>query len=220
MSFWESTCGAYGFNSAPAGGGNWCVQVYSGNFQGCIPGYAYQKLSGIQSSDTYLLSGWAHSETVPYVGLYFGTINNGVITLQAGDTTTATAWTPLSVESSFNLNPGDTAIVVLYGGSLGGPAQGFGYFDLIDLQATTGIIHAKDELPLSIYPNPVTDRLTIRTSGQSATARLTDTRGSTLIYIPLLTDKEVIDMEALDPAVYFISIEIDGTFYQLRIVKD
>ena len=161
LSFWESTCGAYGFNSAPTGGGNWCIQVYSGNWQGCIPGYAYQRISGIQSLDSYILTGWAYSETVPYVGLYFGTINNNVITLQAGDTTTATSWTPLSVTSSFNLNPGDTAIVVLYGGSLGGPAQGFGYFDLIDLQLTTGLSLIQSEISLNIYPNPTSGGLTI-----------------------------------------------------------
>ena len=98
LSNWKWTCNAISFNNAPVGGGNWCIKVDGGNWQGCYPGYAYQKIPTITNGQTFLLSGWALAPIEPSVGLYFGKINSGIITLQAGVITNSTSWTQLSIQ--------------------------------------------------------------------------------------------------------------------------
>src|SRR6185436_7356907 len=70
LSSWEWTCDADSFNNAPMECGSWCLQVESGNLQGCFPGYAYQKIPSITDGQVFLLSGWAYAEVAPEVGIY------------------------------------------------------------------------------------------------------------------------------------------------------
>ena len=162
LSNWKWTCGSVSFKGSPPGGGDWCIKVSGGNYQSCFPGYAYQKLPSVANGQTYILSGWAFTQTSPTVGIYFGTKHNGLISLQAGSTTTSTTWTHLSVQSDFTLIAGDTAVVVLFGGNTGGPAQGYGYFDLIDLQLITGSRPFEQKHPIWISPNPFSSETTVR----------------------------------------------------------
>lgn len=173
LSHWEWTCGAQSFNSAPSGGGNWCIKVSGGNPQSCFPGYAYQKILAVANGQAFVLSGWAYAQTSPTVGIYFGKINNGNITLQSGSTTSATSWTQLSVKSSFALSAGDTAVVVLFGGFLGGPSQGFGYFDLIDLQLATGIYSMDQKQAIKIFPIPFSSQTILQSDEILRDATLT-----------------------------------------------
>jgi hypothetical protein len=163
LSYWEWTCGAKSFKGAPAGGGNWCLQVSGGNTQGCFPGYSYQKIPSITNDQAFILSGWVFAQTSPRVGIYFGKISNGIITIQEGDTTSSTSWIKLSVQSSFKLSAGDTAAVVLNGGLLGGPAQGYGYFDLINLQQVSGIYSMEQKQSLKVFPDPFSLQTIIQT---------------------------------------------------------
>jgi len=89
LSGWDWTCNASSFNDAPEGGDNWCIQVNGGNTQGCFPGYSYQRIPTITNGQTFVLSAWAYAQASPPVGIYFGKINNGTISLQAGDTTSS-----------------------------------------------------------------------------------------------------------------------------------
>ena len=162
LSAWAWTCGAESINSAPPAGGNWCIKVAGGNVKGCYPGYAYQKIPSITNGQTFTLSGWAFSETPRLVGIYFGTINKGIITTQAGDTTTSTLWKQLSVQSSFSLSQGDTAVVVLFGGIAAGPVQGYGYFDLINLEEVTGIYQPEQKQSLTVTPNPFSEETLVQ----------------------------------------------------------
>lgn len=173
LSNWEWVCGATSLNNAPAGGGNWCIQVNGGNTQGCMQGYAYQRMPAISNGQTFLLSGWAYSQMATAVGIHFGKINNGVITLQAGDTTNSSSWTQLNVQSSFSLAAGDTALVVLDAGLIGGPLQIYGYFDLIDLQPVTGIDSPEQPQSAQFYPNPMQAQATLRASHPFHNATLT-----------------------------------------------
>jgi hypothetical protein len=168
LSNWESTCGVQSFNNAPAGGGNWCAKVDGGNFQGCFYGYLYQTIPSITNGQSFVLSGWAYSSQLTYhfgpvVGIYFGKIKNGYITLQAGDTNTSTSWKQLSVQSSFNLSPGDTAAVILSGGIITGAAQCYGYFDLIKLQPLTEINSTGQKQSLKVVPNPFSEQTILKT---------------------------------------------------------
>ena len=162
LSGWEWTCNAASVEDAPPGGGSWCIKVAGGNVKGCFPGYAYQKIPTVTVGQTYTLSGWLHTESSRPVGLYFGTIHKDTITTLAGDTTTSNTWTQLSIQSNFTLSQGDTAVVVLFGGIAAGPFQGFGYFDLISLQETTGIYAIEDHSTWKVYPNPFSSETIIQ----------------------------------------------------------
>ena len=171
LSYWEWTCNAYSFNDAPTGGGDWCIEVEGGNLQGCFPGFAYQKLPTVVSGQAYILSGWA--KTVSLAGIYFGSINNGIIDIQAGDTTSSTNWTYLSSSSQFTLGPGDTAVVLLHGGTSTGPILVNSYFDLItlveDISAVPRLDHPN---PITISPSPFTTEAIISTETNLIDANL------------------------------------------------
>ncbi|MBE0663497.1 MAG: T9SS type A sorting domain-containing protein [Bacteroidales bacterium] len=213
LSNWEWTCGAISFNNAPTGGGNWCIKVNGGNTQGCFPGYAYQKIPTITNGQTYMLSGWAFAQTSPPIGLYFGKINNGIITLQAGDTTYSTSWTQLNVQSSFSLSTGDTALVVLYGGLVGGPIQGYGYFDLINLQQVTGINSLEQKQSAKIFPNPFNNQTTLQTDNilKNATLSVYNCFGQTIKKIRNISGQTItINRDNLPSGVYFIRLTQDN----------
>ena len=172
LSNWEWTCGADTVNTAPPSGGNWCIKVVGGNMQGCFPGYAYQRLPSIIAAQPYQLTGWASAIASSMVGLYFGVINNGVITLQDGDTTSSAAWTQLQVISTFNLSAGDTPVVVLFGGVSTGPVFNYGYFDLIEMSVYDGVNELDHQHLLTIFPNPVLSGFQINSSVNVSNAKL------------------------------------------------
>ena len=56
LSYWKSTCyDAESISNTPPGGGNWSIVVLGGNYLGCFPGYAYQKIPTITNGQTFLL---------------------------------------------------------------------------------------------------------------------------------------------------------------------
>jgi hypothetical protein len=209
LSGWQWTCFAESENDASPGGGDWCIRVFSGNTQGCWQGYAYQKLPDIYGNQAYYLTGWARTLTVQHVGLYFGTINKGTITLQEGDTTSSTGWKQLGVHSEFHLAEGDTAVVVLWGGLTGGPVQGYGFFDLINLQPITATDPNPVRASIRLIPNPASDRIRIISDSDldGATIRILNLTGQTVeeqsgICGPSVT----IDCTALPEGMYFLQI--------------
>ena len=173
LSNWEWSCFAEPDSSTPPGGGYWSMKVWGGNTQGCFPGSSYQVIPFITNGQTFQLTGWAFAQTSSPVGLYLGKINSGVITIIAGDTTSSTSWTQLGVQSAFHLELGDTAIVLLNGGLTGGPSQGYGYFDLINLQPATGINSLELQQSLKLSPNPFNNQTTLRLNQSVRNASIT-----------------------------------------------
>jgi hypothetical protein len=173
LSNWEWSCFAEPDSSTPPGGGYWSMKVWGGNTQGCFPGSSYQVIPFITNGQTFQLTGWAFAQTSSPVGLYLGKINSGVITIIAGDTTSSTSWTQLGVQSAFPLELGDTAIVLLNGGLTGGPSQGYGYFDLINLQPATGINSLELQQSLKLSPNPFNNQTTLRLNQSVRNASIT-----------------------------------------------
>jgi hypothetical protein len=209
LSAWKWTCQAQSDNSAPAGGGKYCIKVFGGNTQGCFPGYSYQKLPAITNGQSFILSGWAMAQTSREVGIYFGTINKGVITLQSGVTTSSTAWTILTIHSDFALTPGDTAAVFLYGGLTGGPVQGYGYFDLITLQPATGIRSFHQKPFLQIYPNPCKNQTVLKTDHilQNATLTVDNCLGQSVKQIVHISDQTIyLQWDNFPVGIYFLRL--------------
>lgn len=222
LSNWEWTCAANSFNSAPSGGGSWCIKVNSGNTQGCYPGFAYQKIPSITDGQTFILSGWAYAELSPPIRIYFGKINNGVITLQSGDTTNSTSWTLLSVHSSFSLSTGDTALVVLDAGFAGGPLQGYGYFDLINLQPVTGINSLNQKQSMHIFPNPFNDQTTVQTDNllNDATITVVNYLGQTVKQIKNISgEKVLLGRDNLVNGLYFVLLTQDNNVISINKIE-
>ena len=175
LSNWGWICSAQSYKSAPASAGNWCIEVEGGNYQGCFPGCAFQKIPSITNGQQFYLSGWAFSQAAAPIGIYFGKIKNGIISKQLGDTTTAASWTYLSIQSSFSLEEGDTALVILSAGNTSGPIfGGYGYFDLINLEQVTAInTTIEQNQTIEIYPNPCTNQAVLQATKQMHNATLT-----------------------------------------------
>ncbi|MCB9233595.1 MAG: T9SS type A sorting domain-containing protein [Bacteroidia bacterium] len=206
---WEWTCGAQIQPNAPTGGGNYCLQVASGNFQGCFPGYAYQRLPGVVNGQNYQLTGWAHTQNQIPVGIYFGNLKNGVFTLLAGDTTTSTTWTYLNVQSTFNLVAGDTAVIILHAGQTSGPAAGYGYFDLINLEPITGTEIMQQDPTIKIYPNPFSYQAVLQslTGFQDATIQVVNAIGQVIRKETHISgEKFLLKRENLEEGIYFIQV--------------
>jgi hypothetical protein len=161
LSNWEWTIGAEACEDAPEGGGSWCIQVTGGSTQGYLWGYAYQRISEVDTAHEYILSASVKA-LMSANGVFFGKINNGTITLFDGVKTSATSWTTISIQSSFLLTPGDTALVVLDAGIMGGVLNGLGNFDLVKLESVAGIEDSEKKLGFNVYPNPFTTSTTIK----------------------------------------------------------
>jgi len=207
LSNWQWTCFAEPDSSTPPGGGSWSIKVWGGNTQGCFPGYSYQKIPDITNGQTFQLTGWAFAQTAPPVGLYLGKINSGVITLQSGDNTSSTTWTQLGLQETFSLSIGDTAIVVLHGGLAGGPIQGYGYFDLINLQQVTGINSLDEKQSLQLFPNPFKNQTTLIADKNVRDASLTicNTVGQIVKQMVNINGQTIIlDRDNLSRGLYFI----------------
>jgi hypothetical protein len=147
-------------NDASPNGGQWCVKMQPGQTQGCYPGFFYQKLPTVSNGQVFQLEGWAKVDSEgPVVGIYLGRKDpEGTIHLLEGDTTSSENWTMLSVVDTFELEPGDVAVVVINSGLVGGPVGPSlsSYFDDLHLDLVTSIdkIFFDD---LKIFPNPVVD---------------------------------------------------------------
>jgi len=213
LSNWEWTCGAQQHNDAPAGAGSWSLQVSSGNTQGCFPGYAYQKIDGVTNGNSYILSGWAYKQASPYIGIYFGKVNNGVITIYDGDTTSSSAWTPLSIQSGFNLSTGDTALVVLYAGLTGGPVQGYGFFDSISLEQVTTVHSYKEERLITISPVPFSNYTVLNFNRHIDNAMLSiyNSSGQVVKLTKNISGNTfILQRENLSGGLYFIQVTADN----------
>ena len=214
LSNWEWNCFAELNNDGAPGGGNWSLKVASGNTQGCFPSYAYQKMPMITNGQTFQLTGWAYAhEALLPVGLYWGKINNGAITLQTGDTTSSTSWKQLSLQETFSLSSGDTAVVVLHAGLAGGPVSSFGYFDLIDVQQVTGVNSLEQHFSLKLFPNPFNNQTTISIDKPLYNGGLTvcNAWGQVVKQVENINNQTIIlEREKLSNGLYTIHLSEDG----------
>ena len=227
LSHWQWTCGATSINTAPPGGGTWSISVPPGNFQGCFPGLVYQKMPSIVDGQSFVLSAWAFSKVNPKIGIYFGKINNGEITLQAGDTTSSKSWTELKVQSSFLLSPGDTAVVVLSGGSTSGPEsqeQLERYFDLVKLEHKSGIEDEIKQPVIKTYPNPFSSVTTIYSDQifNDAGLKLFNSAGQIVFEkAHIYGQSHTLAKDNLPNGLYVLQVEQDGRYmgyYKLLLI--
>ena len=215
LSNWNWTCGAESNNNAPPGAGNYCIKVLAGATQGqCLIGLAYQKIPSITNGQIYTLSGFAFNETTLGVGLYFGKIKNGIITLQKGETTSSATWIKISLQSGFDLMEGDTAVVALTSGLTAGFNVGYGYFDSISLKTLTGNYSIENNYSLKIYPNPFTTSSIFEFRQKNQTSNCTfviyNVFGQQVRRTEIKNEKTEIQRESLSTGVYFLKLFSDN----------
>jgi hypothetical protein len=209
LSDWNWTCGAESFQNAPTDGGTWCIKVTAGNPLGpCLRGFAYQKLTGIDSGQKYELSGWQRAQNST-VGIYFGAVNNGVFIYNSGVTSEDTVWTKMTIQSTFALSAGDTACIIL--NVVPKTETGaYGYFDLISVKSTAGIAPPGNSNYFRISPNPFSTKATLELLNQGQTPDLeysvVNLYGQTVISSNLTGSKTEITRGDLPAGVYFIRL--------------
>lgn len=165
LSGWTFTCtaGESLLLAAPQSG-KWSLKQASGNTQSCFPGYVSQSIPQADSGQIWELTGWARTDSFspPFttVGIYLARIDSlGEIHLLKGDTTSASAWTALSLRDTLDLGKGDTLAVVLDPGITGGPVLGIAYFDGLHLDSlgTTSLFPNRqlEGVSLHLRPHPM-----------------------------------------------------------------
>ena len=80
----------------------------------------------------------------------------------------------------------------------------------------TIVINLKAGMILSVYPNPVTDKLTVQQFGtaRSIAASLADTKGTVLQNLKLTGLQQTINMEGYAPGIYLLKLD-DGTVFKI-----
>lgn len=151
---WRSTCFADSFADAPQDGGNWCLKLESGNFEGCFPGTASQVILGIKPGEIWKLTTFARTESrLTKAGIYLKVFHkNGPAIVLTADTTSAPEWTMLSVSDTLPGIAIDSVALVLDAGSTGGPGVNQAYFDLVTAEKIGEIVNSTGVIAGTFYP--------------------------------------------------------------------
>lgn len=144
---WEWTCeDPVMLNEGAPNNGDWSVLKDPSHAKGCFPNFLYQRLSDVQPGQVRTLTGWVRcllSFSCPGAYIGFGRLSDGSVTAEEMTGSISTEWTFVSITDTIEFDPGDTALVVLNGGFIGGPSFPSGAnFDGIALLGPQGIGHA------------------------------------------------------------------------------
>ncbi|MBK7383610.1 MAG: T9SS type A sorting domain-containing protein [Flavobacteriales bacterium] len=141
---WEWTCEDPGIvNEGAPNSGEWSVTKQPGNAKGCFPNFLFQRLSDVQPGQMRTLTGWVRCLSTfncPGAHIGFGRIQNGTVATEETVFSVASDWTFLTITDTIEFSAGDTALVVLNGGFVGGPVfPPAANFDGIELLAPQGV---------------------------------------------------------------------------------
>lgn len=135
---WEWTCETpSAVTMHPLIGGLWSARKEIGNVKGCWPSYLYQRIPWAVDGELYQLTGWVRSDTmgVPANAMIgFATVHSGIFAWDSSVGASGYEWSFVTINDTVHAADGDTAVVLLNPGTLGGPAYGAGWFDAIDVQ--------------------------------------------------------------------------------------
>lgn len=213
---WEWTCEDPGQpNTAAPGSGSWCMTKLPGHAKGCFPNYAYQRLPGLLNGQLLSLSGWVRcSDEVVCLGGYIGlgTLSNGMIIADDLAGSMDPAWTFISITDTVEMQAGDTTVVLLSSGFIGGPiSPDAGYFDGITLELNTGLTDHQNA-DVASYFDAMANVLFL-SSGNSPlrTVALFDLTGRTLPYRSERINARSfrIDLSAMPTGIYFAAANTD-----------
>jgi hypothetical protein len=222
---WEWTCeDPTPVEDAPYAGGIWSAHKDMGNVKGCWPDYLYQRIPFANDGEVWELSGWVRSDTVgveaqPHIGL--ARMNNGLFTLQNAVGSGGYEWAFVTITDTVHAQPGDTAVVLLNAGVLGGPAYGAAWFDALDFfQLTSESIH---EAPLGLHQY-MDENMVLHLSAADRTIRDVRLFDATGRAVPVNTrgtgtTSATIETSTLTKGMYIAQVSTDGGERTARFVK-
>lgn len=222
---WEWTCDEpQAVLDVPNGGGVWSAWKESGHAKGCFPNQLFQRLPNVQYGIPYQLSGWVKCPVGDFAlciggSIGFGTISNGQFALAQMSTSTDPEWAFVTAEHVFDPGVGDTAIVVLNSGFIGGPIDPLpAGFDQLTLLAATSV-NEPSPLRISIFPNPTTDRLNVGCTAALNRIELFDATGRRVMQQPAAGTTEVVDVSKLSDGQYLLRATSKAGTLTKRFVK-
>ncbi len=141
---WEWTCGTPIVMAGGApGAGSFAATKEPSQTQGCFPSHLYQRLPNAVDGDLVTLSAWVRCDAgLICLGANFGLgrVNGGMFSFEENTGTMDTSWTFLSITDTIELSPGDTAMIALNSGFIGGPIQPTsGWFDGVELSLAQSV---------------------------------------------------------------------------------
>jgi hypothetical protein len=225
---WEWACGEpQPVMDAPNGGGVWSVSVQPGQAKGCFPRYLYQRLPNAQNGELYTISGWvrcAEDNVNICIGAYFGfgSIHSGTFHLEENVGTSETVWNFVSIEDTIEVSNGDTALVILNSGFIGGPISPLsGLFDEIFVTGPEGI-HAFNAPQLGLRFDASGNTLMASVAGQTIRAiDLFDLTGRKLPRAVRSMGGRTLSMQTTDlpDGVYIVHVSTEAGECAARFVK-
>jgi len=223
---WEWTCSEPSLiaDGAP-GAGSWMVSKEAGNTQGCFPSYLFQRLLGVQDGDLVTISGWVRChDAPPCLGANFGLgrVSNGSFTLEENVGTFGSEWVYLTHTDTVELAAGDTALLVLNSGMIGGPiSPAAGFFDGFTSSIGLGV-NDEDSQALVSHFDRANNILCITSGGALRSAQLYDITGRNLrLTAPTISGSSArFDLDALPTGVYFAALRTADRERVLRFVVE
>jgi hypothetical protein len=135
------------------------------------------------------------------------------VTLAASGSANAILWNTGS--SAALLSVSSPGVYVLTGTNTNGcSAQ-----DTVEITSDPCLAIESQEVPFSVYPNPVSESLFLNVSELPKNLALYSTEGKLMLQINALSDFVEIDMSLLASGVYILEITLDSGIYTQRIVK-
>lgn len=207
---WEWGCNEpQAMADVPAGGGQWSAWKEPGHAKGCFPAFLIQRIADVQYGIPYQLSGWVKCPQDDFqvclgASLAFGVINSGAIIPAGFSTSNDTGWTFLTANHVFDPGIGDTAIVILSSGFIGGPMNPLpAGFDQIMLDLANSV---DEHLPVqvSLFPDPANDRLNVGSTAQLRRLDLFDATGRSVLSQLAAGTNIVVDISALVSGAYIL----------------
>jgi hypothetical protein len=89
-----------------------------------------------------------------------------------------------------------------------------------DFDTSTNIQNTLDQNSLSCYPNPAVNTLQITSTNKIQTISILNTIGQTVYTNTISTNKAEIDIQSLQPGLYFIQVIINGQKTVMNFVKE
>lgn len=221
---WEWTCNLPGTaNDGAPSSGSWSATKEPGHAKGCFPSLLFQRLPDALDGDLLTVSGWVRCPDgdEPCLGGYIGlgSINAGIFTSDDEVQSQTQQWTYITITDTVELSAGDTAVVILSGGFIGGPiSPAASYFDGISLAPALAI--GESAAPLIVQYMDQTTRTLYLSAGQEPIQglRFFDLTGKGL---PMRTERTNaanirVDLNGSPAGVYFVAV---GTRSGERIVR-
>lgn len=224
LSNWEWTCADPGQpNDAAPSSGAWSATKEAGHAKGCFPSYLYQRLPWVPNGAIVMLSGWVRCDSADiclgaFLGL--GTLNNGAFALEENTGTVDPTWTYVSLTDTAQFGSGDTLVLVLNAGMIGGPiSPSSGHFDGLQVGIWMGI---DEQTAWELHQHFDAGVLSLATGGPwIGSLDLFDATGRAMSVHLLRRERARadVDVSALRTGVYLVKVRTDRGDRVVRFVK-